>query len=80
MKKENEVKSCGSKTLGILSIILGIFMPIVGIILGIIGLSISKPVNLKSDCITLNVLGLVLSFVFWIFWAMVLLSTPYWFI
>ena len=61
MEKMKESKS--SKVLGILSIVLGLFMPIVGIILGIIGLC------LPGRRVVLNIVGIVLSIVSWMFYA-----------
>ena len=67
-----------SKTLGILSIIFGFLAPVVGLVLGIIGISIKKSKSNPSRDVTLNVVGIVISVVWWIicwaFWMSLLAS------
>jgi uncharacterized membrane protein len=72
----NEKKQVGnaSMTLGILSLVLGWLIPLVGVVLGIVGLSIKKPEHKRNACITLNIIGLVVAVIFWLFWIGVYLS------
>ena len=63
-----EKNSCPSKTLGVLSIVLGFIIPFAGVVLGIIGLSLHKPKHLSNNCVALNIIGICVSLLSWIFW------------
>ncbi len=57
-----------SKVLGILSLCLGWLIPLIGTILAIIGLSIRKEKGKEERDANLNIIGLVISIVAWIFY------------
>jgi len=56
-----------SKVLGILSICTGWLIPLLGVVLSVIGLSIKEKGSEQTDK-TLNVVGLIVSILAWIFY------------
>ena len=69
-----ERTSKASRNLGIISLCTGWFIPLLGIVLSIIGLSIQKDEAYRETDITLNILGMIVSVLFWIFWYLFLYS------
>lgn len=63
-----------SKTLGILSLCTGWFIPLIGLVLSIIGLSIKKEKGKEDRDKTLNIVGLSVSILAWLFWISVFLG------
>ena len=63
-----------SKNLGILSLCLGWIIPFVGLVLSIIGLSIKKEKGKEDRDKTLNIVGLAVSILAWLFWILVFLG------
>ena len=62
-------KMSASKTLGIIGICSSWLMPIAGVVLGIIGLCLKK-----DKAVAINVIAIVLSVLFWIMWAGIILE------
>lgn len=69
-----ERKRKASRNLGIISLCTGWFIPLLGIVLSIIGLSIQKDEAYRETDITLNIVGIIVSVLFWIFWYLFLYS------
>lgn len=71
-KKSSEALGISGFTLGIISIVLLIFTPFLGVLMSIVGFSLSfsqqkkNPTKLGKMGIILNVIGFVLSIVWWI--------------
>jgi predicted small integral membrane protein len=63
-----------SITLGTLSIILGLIIPGIGLLLGIIGICLKKPANKYNKAVALNVIGICVSIISWVFWTTMLLA------
>lgn len=66
-------KNKASKILGILSLCTGWIVPIAGLTLAIIGLSIKKEKGKENRDKILNIAGLIISILSWIFWAYLLI-------